>query len=384
MIREHKLASAMGCILTWLALLCVNPVIAENVDFAYKAVQPNQGYLFINGEYLAPPYDVAWSQDVLTVNGRDYSEDSFDLSFYQTESDRHGPGIQGPGMRGGGGMRFGARGGRDAMERGVRPTSFRRGKPQRRPRYDRSPFNEFCEDVSSVNSGGIVILFERLAPLCLYSSSGGHELLQSLINPSQRVDPDPKWVDRMSGRESWNQLIGEFSSTTDFERRARSDVNKVMTAEIEADEIVASAHWTAKISYPLTVFAMAVVVLGFGHLLSNKPKIESEQSDTLDLVKCRKVVGQSLLIIGLLSAVDLIWTIGSAHAGLMRELNPLGSGMINEPIQLFLFKATLTAASIGILYSLHRRPIAQMASWWCCLLLTLLTARWVVFQSMFL
>jgi hypothetical protein len=129
---------------------------------------------------------------------------------------------------------------------------------------------------------------------------------------------------------------------------------------------------------------MAIVVLGFGHLLSNRPHFDESDAESVNWPKRRQIVARSLVIVALLSAVDLIWTMAAANSGSMRELNPLGSEMIRNPPQLVLFKATFTGLSIGILYWLHRLPFAQTASWWCCLLMTLLTARWVVFQSMFL
>ena len=149
--------------------------------------------------------------------------------------------------------------------------------------------------------------------------------------------------------------------------------------ELAGRRTSASNQLVAQISYPLTVFAMIAVVLGFGHLLSNRPVQNPESGDT---TKSRTVVVNSLLIVALLSIVDLIWTIAATNAGTMRELNPLGSHLIEDPVRLAFFKLSVSAISIGILYALHRTTMAQVASWWCCLLLTLLTARWVVFQSM--
>jgi hypothetical protein len=98
----------------------------------------------------------------------------------------------------------------------------------------------------------------------------------------------------------------------------------------------------------------------------------------------QKVVLKSLLIFGLLSVVDLIWTISASATGSMREMNPLGNELIHDPIRLILFKTVAVSVTIGLLYSLHHRPIAQVASWWSCLVLTLLTARWLTFHSMFM
>ncbi len=129
---------------------------------------------------------------------------------------------------------------------------------------------------------------------------------------------------------------------------------------------------------------MIAVVLGFGHLLSNKPLIETTSEDQADFTQAQRIVGRSLLIVGILSAVDLVWTIAASQSGTMRELNPLGSQLLDNPMQLIIFKLVATSTAIGLLYWLHRQPIAQVASWWSCLVLTLLTARWLTFHSMFL
>ena len=82
------------------------------------------------------------------------------------------------------------------------------------------------------------------------------------------------------------------------------------------------------------------------------------------------------------------WIVDSGNfdyqAGSMRELNPLGSGLIADATQLITFKVAVTSLAIALLYWLHQSPLAQRASWWCCLILTLLTARWLTFQSMFM
>ena len=93
---------------------------------------------------------------------------------------------------------------------------------------------------------------------------------------------------------------------------------------------------------------------------------------------------KSLLIFALLSAVDLIWTLAAGATGAMRELNPIGNQIIHDPARLIAFKFAAVSVTIALLYSLHHRPIAQVASWWSCLVLTLLTARWLTFNSMFM
>ena len=230
----------------------------------------------------------------------------------------------------------------------------------------------------------IAVLFDGEPPLCLFQMTGGYELLRALHLPVAANEPIPSRVSDQRDRATWNRLLDEFRVSNDFTQRASDDFARFDAASAQGERVVDGSLWVQKASYPLSVFAMVLVVVGFGHLLNNRPKVDAADMETKYWSSQRRVVAQSLLIIGLLSAIDLIWTIGTANAGLMRELNPVGSALIHEPVRLFLFKGSVTAMSIAILYWLHRRPFAQMASWWSCLLLTLLTARWVVFQSMFL
>lgn len=337
------------------------------------------GYVFIDGQYISPPYDIQWAGDALTISGHQFDKDSFDLSDYRRSfSGERSSTRERLGKRGRRGMRPGPRrriDDDDVSRTGFHPERFRQA---------RSSFSRFCEDLNAVETGMVAVLYQHQRPLLLYRTSGGYEMLMSLVDPSHHLGLQSDWGRDRNSQEMGNRLLAEFSPSVEFQRRAKSDLALVQAASDEGDRVIATTYWLERLSFPLTVFAMAMVVLGFGHLLSNQPNLEKLGSGPGDSLKRRKVVGQSLLIVGLLSAVDLIWTISTANAGAMRELNPLGSGLIGQPVVLFLFKATVTGMAIAILYRLHRRPIAQVASWWCCLLLTLLTARWVVFQSMFL
>ena len=119
--------------------------------------------------------------------------------------------------------------------------------------------------------------------------------------------------------------------------------------------------------------------------MSNKPCLDiADARRSGNDSSARQVVIRSLLLVAMLSMVDLIWTILASHTGAMRELNPLGRQWIDSPAQLVLFKFTVVSTAIGLLYWLHQRPIAQVASWWSCLVLALVTARWLTFNSMFL
>jgi hypothetical protein len=212
----------------------------------------------------------------------------------------------------------------------------------------------------------------------------GHDLLTALLTPGSDAERIPAYIETEGDRESWRMLVSRFRATPEFLDRASACVNLNNTAGAVDEDRSSALVWQNRIGFSLTLLAMLVVVLAFGHLLSNGPKQPVDRQDPQALADAKRTIIYSLLLIGLLSAVDLAWTLLAHQTGSMRELNPLGRGLISDPVRLFLFKSTLTAASIGLLYWLHQQPLARLASWWCCLVLTLLTARWLTFQSMFL
>lgn len=67
----------------------------------------------------------------------------------------------------------------------------------------------------------------------------------------------------------------------------------------------------------------------------------------------------------------------------MRELNPLGSRLIDDPVQLSAFKIATTLLCCTLLYALRGHATARTAAWWLCLVCTVLTFRWLVANSLF-
>ncbi|MGB7345943.1 MAG: DUF5658 family protein, partial [Pirellulaceae bacterium] len=267
----------------------------------------------------------------------------------------------------------------DRMEWGGRMSQ--RGMPGDGSRWSRgsNPMARIVDQLGNAQIGAIVVQYEHERTRVLYPNIGGEALLNALAGNAMAESEALAKIDIVD-RTTATRLLDTFVPTKEFVTRVRTERDKRETAGTNGDRTAAANIWVARISYPLTVFAMIIVVLGFGHLLSNRP---IQDGDTGLASNNRAVIVKSLSIIALLSVVDLVWTIAASQAGTMRELNPLGSHLIKDPSSLIFFKLAVTSISIGILYTLRQKPIAHVASWWCCLLLTLLTARWVVFQSMF-
>jgi hypothetical protein len=309
------------------------------------------GYLFVDGEYISTPYDIRVQDGSLRINGREYAAEHFSAN-----SQRASP------------------------ERGQNGEPWR-GRRRWGQRMDSDPLARIESRLASAQAGAIVIAFAGQRPAVMYPSrSAAEQLLDCLLGgpktsmASLLQDFDP------ADRAAVEQLVAEFQTSEAFARRVKSHLNEMREASASGERVIQANQWQSKITYPLTVFAMLAVVIGFGHLLSHRPEKDFQ---TNDAAANRSVIVKSLVIIAVLSSVDLIWTISASSAGVMREINPLASHLVQDPVRLACFKVLVTGTSIGILFVLHQRQFASVAAWWCCLLLTLLTARWVVFQSMF-
>jgi hypothetical protein len=378
-----------------LAVLDSNPTLAGSHEppLSVKGFSTDRGILIVDGQFICPPYQFEVVDRDFSVNGIKLSPDEYDLSFFQPEElfDEHSPRRLG----------FGednlqqvsaSEGEQSWMQRRSGPWGRRSGM-MRRPRRERvgDPVDELVTAIyATANSHGVTVLAKGQTPLMLERTRTGHELLVALLakstpSPSSGVVLDPPNSMRHElERQAWNQVIADFQPSPEFVSSARSSVDEVSALQDSGEKILRATLWADSISYPLTLFAMVVVVVAFGHLLSNKPCIENVDRQDAVSPETRKIVMKSLLIFALLSLVDLIWTLVAGATGSMRELNPIGNEIIHSPARLIAFKLTAVSVTVALLYSLHHRPIAQVASWWSCLVLTLLTARWLTFNSMFM
>ena len=183
--------------------------------------------------------------------------------------------------------------------------------------------------------------------------------------------------------EHLSEWIASFRPSPAFLADATARLEILDSAQTANEESSVATLRLATFGYPLTILMMILVVLGFGHLLSHRPNTD-EWNDDSPSNQLSQPFNRTLLLIVGLSAVDLVWTLLVSQAGAMHELNPIGSQMIDDPLQLVAFKVLVTLAAVGLLYFCRRVPLARQASWWSCLVLTLVAARWLVFNSMFI
>ena len=328
-----------------------------------------RGYLFVNEKYIAPPYDVRQKDGNLVINGEPLAvSDESMADFQRKDSSRE---------RGNGGGLLG--------NQRPRFAGFGPGPGRRRGggRAQAPPLGKMKNFISSSAELDVLIVQDNRKPVSLDLTGAGQSLLQVLLGKED--DTTQEFLNRLPDydRESAYLLADTFEGSDAFATRANSHLDAMNSIQVENRTLVQANLWTDRIGYPLTVVAMVLVVMAFGHLLSNKPTLTQSVMDEFPSA-AKSVVGRSLAIVAALSLIDLVWTMAAAQNGTIRELNPLGSKMLDNPTQLFVFKFIATATAIALLYRLKQQPIAQMASWWSCLILTLLTARWLTFNSMFL
>lgn len=85
----------------------------------------------------------------------------------------------------------------------------------------------------------------------------------------------------------------------------------------------------------------------------------------------------------LLSLGDLYMTTTFLLSGGFIENNPLARNVMsyNSPAMLATWKMATVFLATGILFAFRRRPSAELAAWFCCLLLAWVTVRWVAYAE---
>lgn len=330
------------------------------------------GYLFINRIYLHPPYQITRYSDHLTINGERINLGAINLRDFVDDPEPNAQTNQAT-------MLVSITPHRDGLINDKSPLS---NADQHQRVADK-----LAEAIqATLRMGGITILANKQAPLFLDHSYGVYEFLEAITKSPQvaarsttSIEP-PKALTQMSEKLAWHSFFEMQPHDENLKQRAIVDLSEINNADTLGNQICTANLIAAFLGYPLTLSAMVLVVVAFGHLINNKPQLDP----SLSPVEIKRIIVKSLIIIAMLSMIDLTWTLMAHTSGMMREMNPVGVSLIKNPIQLILFKIGVVSLSIGLLYGQHQRPKAQAATWWSCLTLTLLTARWLTFQSMFL
>jgi hypothetical protein len=320
------------------------------------------GFVFIDGDFVPAPYTIALSEDKreVLINGRAV------------------PGaipLEALGMRS------------DRESRSSREEGRRRSDAGRNPwRVDSNMWVIRLRRLLEVDH--TVVAF-RDQPMWRLDDTQTYALLKSLLEPEAAEHMTA--LTALAGpvaAGAWPRWLRTIKPDEAFRRQAEPFVAGLDEAQSSNFAAIRAVQRFDAVAYPLTILGMILSVIAFGHLLMSLPNNDAMRRgvDAGGSVLSHEVVRAtmiSVVLVAVLSSLDLTWTILASQAGQMRELNPIASHFISNPMALIAFKSAATLLGCGLLYTLRNHSRAQLASWWMCLVCTMLTFRWLMFNSMF-
>lgn len=351
----------------------------------------DSGYVILNGRYLPPPYTPEKRGNELWINDQLASSDWFARPVGphgRGEFPRGGQGGEGRGFsRGGpGGERGFPRGGPEGEGRG-----FPRGGP-RGPREPDSPERFGLSHVTrSLENNALLIAGEDLHG-CILKASDAAATINFLVSeksPQEKLDLILADTSGHMDKAGWQRVIATFVPADELMERMGPELERVRQVQEDNDAkfkaALASAFWRSQpVKYVITLLAMGLVVAACGTLLNYRPESRGRWSEIDAAGDGIPIVVRSVVLLVLLGIFDLACTLVAQQAGGFTEMNPLASRIVANPLLLTVFKLTTLLMACSILYALRRYRGAQVASWWMCLLCTVLTFRWLTYNSMFM
>ncbi len=333
-------------LLTTQANLCLGETRAVSQESAGQSIRAmtkhtvdkkvTEGFLFVENRYVSLPYRVGFDENNVFIN--DVPLDSVVLKSLVTEQ------------------------------------SLQNG------RWLQQGFRRLYQHLTT---GGTLVLYSD-APVLLLANTETSDLLKTLINNSaleSLANTGLAGDIQLPGESSyWKKFADGFECPQELRVRVGEVLEKEQAVEERNLAEIAARRNLNSSSYPLTIFGMVLVVIAFGNLLSNEAPLDIQPSESPVMGRRVKIF---LMLIAAFSVLDLIWTLLASRANALTELNPIGSQLIHNPIGLLAFKTLVTVGVIGILFVLRGHRVAQRGAWWACLICTLVTVRWLTFNSMF-
>ncbi len=243
-------------------------------------------------------------------------------------------------------------------------------------------FSESAQRVcDTLRFNGIAVCQTEALPRTWSLADGGTAILASMLDPSKSDKYLPADLAEEFQQPEWQRWLTSVAASPDLTERAAPHVSQ-WTATIAANEGQAVARQRLEsLWYPLTLLGMVLVVLAFGQLLWFRPGVQMVAAEGHTPLSPETATFRCVILIVMMGLLDLSLTVLAHQANAMMEVNPIGNRVLSSIPALISFKLGLTAFAAGVLYYARREKIAQFAAWWGCLVMCLLTARWVVFNQ---
>ncbi|PAY15947.1 hypothetical protein CKO51_29335 [Rhodopirellula sp. SM50] len=179
----------------------------------------------------------------------------------------------------------------------------------------------------------------------------------------------------------WSDDAPSTQTTLRLKEVLDSFLSEIAESDASAASEIAVTNRAAWTSYVFTVAAMMIAAFSFGHLLTSSPPRRHRWTQIDTSPDATRSVVESLVLISLLSMIDLFWTTIKSTESHFHEMNPLGNQILLNGDSLTAFKVISVLVSLLLLFFLRQYKGAQLASWWGCLVCTLVTFRWIVLDS---
>jgi len=245
---------------------------------------------------------------------------------------------------------------------------------EQRPRLTRLIRDALEEDAAVLGFTGEAIL---VLPIGYESESVLHVLAGERLEDAAQA----QLIENFSHRESNVQFqtwLNEFSPPPELKSRAVSLRRHLVSTEEHRRKAYAAEQQMEYIIFVLMLLGFVGVAGAFWRLTNAQSHVAPDDESS----RAVALVSRSVLVIVLLSALDLAWTLIAWKTGRMAELNPVGRRFIQDPASLSIFKSAATMIGCGLFYMLrHHRP-AQVGSWWACLICAIVALRWLAFSSL--
>jgi hypothetical protein len=292
---------------------------SEDADFTREAPSPfflagdfesqpaDDGFVFVNGEFLPGPYTFRSAGKQTFVNDVLIAQELVDFTSVIGIDD----------------------------EEGERAGFSRRRRPEAQKTYAEFLSKQFSQ------SRQIIVAFEGRSPKLLSKRLGGNDLLSVLVYEAHREALLPELLKSADSQEvasEWSEWVNGFQPNDAFLTAAKPIVDRIDAVLDESAARHAAVRRRESYRYPLTIAGMIMSVFAIGHLMSNPPNGGRTPDEVEMSPEVIQIVTRSLVLVVALSLLDLVWTLLASQAGTMRELNPVGGRLIDDPAKLIFSK----------------------------------------------
>lgn len=366
--------------MTWLAASAMaadaieNPQTTESqpADPIVHGVPIENGFVIMQGEYLPCPYTIGTRGEELFLNDRPLDTERLEWGrsghggFHRFRRQPRGPRGSEP-----------EKASSDVAETDT--VDARLARFEQRRRY----FNAAARVECRLQDEGLLIVFPDNHTTFV---TGGCELavLETLLADTSREAKAKALMKLNSGwieSARWMELAGTFHGTPELVRRIEK-LKQDRAANYRKN--VTSQELSRPVLYGITVLGIVLGVVALGTLLSDRPNSNTRWRDIDTSGDSIPMAVRNIVLVVVLSFFDLGCTLLAQSSVGFVEMNPLGSGLLENPLLLTGFKVVSLLVSCAILLSLRRYRGAQIASWWMCLVCTILTFRWATYGTLFL